>query len=248
MKRAEYDAFAKEYQDSKQLPFRTYAEQPLLVELIGDVKDKAVLDLGCGEGIYARKIKAMGAKTVVGVDISSEMIELAKAAEKKNPLGIEYHVGDASAIACLGEFDLVLGSYILNYARSLAHLEDFCRVIHQNLKPDGRFVGMNDNPANDPGHYAGYRKYGFVKSSPNPRREGDPVTYSMFLPDGSNFSFDNFYLAPETYQKAFDSVGFTSLRWRRPQVTAAGIKSLGEGYWHEFLEDPPVIGIEAYKR
>ena len=86
-----------------------------------------------------------------------------------------------------------------------------------------------------------------MKSSPNPRREGDPVTYSMFLPDGSNFSFDNFYLAPETYQKAFDSVGFTSLRWRRPQVTAAGIKSLGEGYWHEFLEDPPVIGIEAYK-
>jgi predicted RNA methylase len=85
MKRAEYDAFAKEYQDSKQLPFRTYAEQPLLVELIGDVKDKAVLDLGCGEGIYARKIKAMGAKTVVGVDISSEMIELANAAEKKMP-------------------------------------------------------------------------------------------------------------------------------------------------------------------
>lgn len=49
MKKSEYDAFAKEYQDSKQLPFRTYAEQPLLFELIGNVAGKAVLDLGCGE-------------------------------------------------------------------------------------------------------------------------------------------------------------------------------------------------------
>ena len=86
-----------------------------------------------------------------------------------------------------------------------------------------------------------------MKSSPNPRREGDPVTYSMFLLDGSNFSFGDFFLAPETYQKAFDSDWFTSMLWRRPQVTVAGTKSLGEGYWHEFLEDLPVIGIEAYK-
>jgi SAM-dependent methyltransferase len=244
---AEYDAFAKEYQESKQLPFRTYAEQPLLLDLIGNVDGKVVLDLGCGEGIYARKIKELGAKTVIGVDISGEMVALARASEKKNPLGIEYHVGDASTVGQLGQFDLVLGSYILNYARSLEHLEAFCRMIHINLKPDGRFVGLNDNPANDPDHYAGYRKYGFVKSSPDPRREGDPVTYTMFLPDGSSFSFDNFYLAPETYQKAFDAVGFKSMRWRRPKVMAAGVSSLGEPYWREFLMDPPVIGIEAFK-
>ena len=66
MKKSEYDAFAKEYQDSKQLPFRTYAEQPLLFELIGNVAGKAVLDLGCGEGIYSRKLKSIGAATVVG--------------------------------------------------------------------------------------------------------------------------------------------------------------------------------------
>ncbi|MEI6397237.1 MAG: class I SAM-dependent methyltransferase [Pseudomonadota bacterium] len=247
MKKSEYDAFAKEYQESKQLPFRTYAEQPLLVELIGDVKGKAVLDLGCGEGIYARKIKELGAKTVVGVDLSSEMIALARTSETKNPLGIEYYVGDASTVGLLGQFDLVVGSYILNYARSFAHLEAFCRVIHQNLKPDGRFVGMNDNPANNPEHYTSYRKYGFVKSSPQPRSEGDTVTYTMFLPDGSSFSFDNFYLAPETYQKAFDSVGFTSMKWRPPKVMEAGLRSLGEPYWHEFLADPPVIGVEAFK-
>jgi SAM-dependent methyltransferase len=247
MKGAEYDSFAKEYQESKQLPFRTYAEQPLLLNMIGDVTGKVVLDLGCGEGIYARKIKERGAKTVVGVDISGEMIALARASEREDPRGIEYHVGDASTVGQIGQFDLVLGSYILNYARSLSHLEAFCRVIHQNLKPNGRFVGMNDNTANNPDHYAGYRKYGFVKSSPSPRREGDPVTYTMFLPDGSSFSFDNFYLDPKTYKKAFDAVGFKSMLWRHPDVIEAGLSCLGVSYWDEFLADPPVIGIEASK-
>ncbi len=247
MKKSEYDAFAKEYQDSKQLPFRTYAEQPLLFELIGNVTGKAVLDLGCGEGIYSRKLKAIGAATVVGIDLSSEMIALAKASEQESPLGIDYHVGDGSSIGYLGQFDLVVGSYILNYSRSRAHLEAFCRVIHLNLKPGGRFIGLNDNPANDPDHYDGFRKYGFVKSSPKPRREGDPVTYTMFLPDGSSFSFDNFYLDPETYQKAFSATGFSSMRWVNPVVTEGGVKAFGEGYWQEFRDDPPVVGIEALK-
>jgi SAM-dependent methyltransferase len=243
---AEYDTFAKEYQESKQLPFRTYAEQPLLFELIGEVRGKSVLDLGCGEGIYARKMKALGATTVVGVDLSSEMVALAKKAEEATPLGIEYHVADASAVGRLGGFDLVVGSYILNYARDRTHLEAFCRTIRSNLKPGGRFVGMNDNPANDPAHYAGFRKYGFTKTSAMPRKEGNPVTYTMFLPDGTSFSFDNFFLAPKTYDEVFTATGFQAMRWRTPRVTPGGVQALGEAYWREFLEDPPVIGIEAW--
>lgn len=243
---AEYDAFAKEYQESKQLPFRTYAEQPLLFELIGEVRGKSVLDLGCGEGIYARKMRALGAATVVGVDLSSEMVALAKNVEEATPLGIEYHVADASAVGRLGEFDLVVGSYILNYARSRTHLEAFCRTIRRNLKPGGRFVGMNDNPANDSANYGGFRKYGFIKASPSPRKEGDPVTYTMFLPDGASFSFDNFYLEPKTYDEAFAAAGFNAMQWRKPRVTEQGLQVLGEAYWREFLEDPPVIGIEAW--
>jgi SAM-dependent methyltransferase len=245
MHKAEYDAFAKEYQESKQLPFRTYAEQPLLLSLIGDVAGRSVLDLGCGEGIYARKLKALGAATVVGVDLSREMIALARAAEAASPLGIEYHVGDAGAVGCLGRFDLVVGSYLLNYAQSREQLEQFCRTIRQNLAHGGRFVGMNDNPANDLSSYSGYRKYGFVKSAPSPRREGDPVTYTMYLPDGASFTFDNFYLAPHTYEGAFAATGFRTFNWHRPTVTPAGIAALGEAHWQEFLHDPPVVGVEA---
>lgn len=243
---AEYDEFAKEYQESKQLPFRTFAEQPLLLALLGDVKNLRVLDLGCGEGIYARRIMGMGAKKVVGVDLSGEMIALAQEAERTAPLGIEYSVGDAATIGHLGSFDLVIGSYILNYARSRTQLDAFCRTIRTNLKAGGRFVAMNDNPANLPQHYPAYRKYGFVKTTPVPRREGDPVTYTMYLEDGSTFSFDNFYLAPETYAAAFTACGFSEMRWHKPEVTPEGLQRYGTSFWREFLDDPPVIGIEAW--
>jgi 2-polyprenyl-3-methyl-5-hydroxy-6-metoxy-1,4-benzoquinol methylase len=43
----------------------------------------------CGEGFYTRRIKRKGAGTVVGVDISEEMIRLAKQQEQNHPLGVE---------------------------------------------------------------------------------------------------------------------------------------------------------------
>lgn len=242
MTKAVYDDFAKEYQDSKQLPFRTYAEAPLLTRLLGDMRGLAILDLACGEGIYSRKLKGLGATRVVGVDISPEMIALAR----KNPQdGIEYKVGDALTLGQVGTFDLVLGSYLLNYARSEEELMGFCRTIAANLKPGGRFVGMNDNPANLVENYPRYRPYGFTKASPIPRVPGSPVTYTFFNADGSHFSFDNYYHAPETYQATFRKAGFKSFTWHKLIATEEGVKKLGQDHWKLFHDDPPLIGIEA---
>ncbi|MHA4915550.1 hypothetical protein, partial [Enterococcus faecium] len=83
------------------------------------------------------------------------------------------------------------------------------------------FVGMNDNPANDPSRYQSYRKYGFVKTASTPRREGDPITYTLFDADGAAFSFDNYYLAMSTYERIMSS-HFREFYWRRPVVTPEG--------------------------
>src|SRR5215467_14518483 len=104
-KRAEYDAIAQEYRDSKQLPFRSYVEEYTLFGLLGSLAGLAVLDLACGEGIYARKLKKIGAARVVGVDLSPAMVKLAEQTERQNPLGIEYRVGDARKLGDIGKFD-----------------------------------------------------------------------------------------------------------------------------------------------
>jgi len=50
------------------------------LQLLGDISNCDVLDLACGEGYYTRIIRKMVApqNKVFGVDISEDMIELAK--------------------------------------------------------------------------------------------------------------------------------------------------------------------------
>ena len=43
--------------------------------------------LACGCGYYTRRLKQHGVARVIGVDISSEMIRLAREHEQKEPLG-----------------------------------------------------------------------------------------------------------------------------------------------------------------
>jgi 2-polyprenyl-3-methyl-5-hydroxy-6-metoxy-1,4-benzoquinol methylase len=92
---AVYDKFAKQYKASKRLPFREYIEWYSYNKLLGDISQKSVLDLACGEGYYTRRIKRKGADKVAGVDISEEMILLAKQEEQNHPLGVDYILGDA---------------------------------------------------------------------------------------------------------------------------------------------------------
>ena len=111
----DYDAVAEEYKRSKLAPWRTYLERCSLLNLLGEVRGKSVLDLACGEGFYSRLVRERGAGRVVGVDWSSGMIGLAIAAEKESPLGLKYRVGDAMAYQTDERFDIVAaGRWCMN--------------------------------------------------------------------------------------------------------------------------------------
>ena len=51
------DRIAEEYRDSKQLSFREYLERHTLLQLLGEVRGKTVLDMACGEGFYTRLLR-----------------------------------------------------------------------------------------------------------------------------------------------------------------------------------------------
>jgi len=51
--------------------------KPITLQLLGDVAGKRLLDLGCGEGSYARALAQLGA-TVVGIDSSERLIRIAR--------------------------------------------------------------------------------------------------------------------------------------------------------------------------
>ena len=53
-------------------------EIPALFSMMPDLKDKTILDLGCGFGEHCKRFVENGAKKVVGIDISVKMLEIAK--------------------------------------------------------------------------------------------------------------------------------------------------------------------------
>lgn len=106
--------------------------------LLGDVREKTVLDYGCGSGDNSVLIAARGAR-VVGVDISPELIGLAEKRLEIHDLNrtAEFRVGSAHELPLEDEsVDVVFGMAILHHLDlSLASREVF-RV----LKKGGRAV------------------------------------------------------------------------------------------------------------
>src|SRR6266545_7467729 len=153
----DYDAIAADYKRAKQQPWRFYVERYTLLQLIGDLRGLAVLDLACGEGYYTREFRHRGGARVVGVDASEGMIRLARAEEARRPLGIEYRVQDARALHGAEGFDLVVAAYLLNYASTKEELREMCGAIARALKPGSRFVGVNNNPGHRREHFGSSR-------------------------------------------------------------------------------------------
>ena len=79
-------------------------------------------------------------------------IEQAREFENKEPLGIQYHVGDVSKPfeAAVGEgFDVVYGAFFLHYSSDKEMLKNMIVNIHRVLKKGGIFVTTNDDPGDD---------------------------------------------------------------------------------------------------
>jgi ubiquinone/menaquinone biosynthesis C-methylase UbiE len=241
----DYNDIAKEYQASKLLPWRIYAEAFTFFNLIGDLNGKEVLDLACGEGFYSRQFKLRGALHVTGVDISSEMIALALESELQKPIGIEYHVADVLTLDLNYEYDCVCASYLLNYAKNAEELQQMLTVISRHLKPGGKFITINSNPDYRSSKEL-LRKYGFTRENIG-TEDGAETIYCLYLADGTHINIINYNLSKIVHEKAFQHAGFSNVTWAEINISPEGEKEFGEEYWKEMIMSKPVISILATK-
>lgn len=240
----DYDPIAEQYKRSKQQPWRAHIEGFTLLEMIGDLVGQSVIDVACGEGFYSRILRQRGAARVVGVDLSHRMIELARAQEAAQPLGIEYLVGDGRTLDFPEKCDLVAAAYLLNYARDRAELAAMCGGIARCLKPGGRFVTVNSSPLLDFYRAPSYAKYGFETAVDGECREGTPITWTFHLDDGS-FQIENYFLDVTVHEEAFHAAGFSEVRWHAPRLSPPGASNFGRDFWATFLAHSPIAFIEC---
>lgn len=230
---------AEQYQQAKAHSWRAHAETYSLMKLIGGVAGKRVLDVACGEGHFTRLLRNAGAAEVVGIDISRRMIELAREQETRQPLGIEYRVEDAKNVVEHGDFDLVVGAWLLVYAQTRAELVQMCTGLASRLRPGGRIVTVVNNPAVyefDP--LPDYRKYGFELSLADRAVEGAPTKISLLL-DDSTLEIENYYMPIAAYESAFAQSGFRDFAVHMPEVSIA--PDGDPDFWDDFLTHPSFL-------
>ena len=122
--------------DKKELNLRNDIEKYSILKTI-EVEDKDVLDVGCGTGAYCNWFKEYGAKSVTGVDISEDMIKIAKETYPELDFSVAsvYDLGEFE-----GKFDVVCGIYLFDNAET----EDQLKLMHVELakclKPGGTIL------------------------------------------------------------------------------------------------------------
>lgn len=136
-----YEKFAHFYAKG---PYPQYSKRmaellPTVLQRFG-AKPQAILDLACGEGAFAVTMAKKGFQ-VTGVDLSSQMLQIAGECAKKEKVNVEFVLQDMRSLLFEERFDLVTCWYdSLNYLLELEDLEQTFTGVHSALKKGGLFI------------------------------------------------------------------------------------------------------------
>lgn len=91
---------------------RQHLLNPTIFALLGDVRNKTILDAGCGQGYLSRLLARKGA-SVTGVEPSDAFYKYARQREQVEQLGIHYVQADLSTWTPPNTFDFVIANMVL---------------------------------------------------------------------------------------------------------------------------------------
>ncbi len=113
-----------------------------LRDMLGELKGKRFLDLGCGYGWHCLYARSQGAERVTGVDISALMLERARQHTRDDAIAyLHQPIEDIEFRE--NEFDVVFSSLAFHYVHDL---QSVFEKVHRCLSRDGEFVFSMEHP------------------------------------------------------------------------------------------------------
>jgi SAM-dependent methyltransferase len=149
---AAWDRYAVAYQSGAQLPTSVAHYGPDIpteaqLHLLGDLRGKRVLELGCGGAQCSVAFAKQGA-TAIAVDFSAEQLAFARRLCDREEVRVELRLGDLADLAFLraDSIDLVFSAYAFGYVEDLNRV---FRQVHRVLKVGSPLVFSLPHPAYD---------------------------------------------------------------------------------------------------
>lgn len=228
---------------------RRYVIDPVLFDLLGDVRGLRIFDAGCGFGYLSRLLAKRGA-AVEGQDISKKFIGMATEMERKDPLGVRYRLGSIVNLSpyAAGSFDVVVSNLVLQDVRDYRKA---VREIARVLRPGGRFVFSIMHPA-----FASPPIRGWVQeprdSNRNEDREYVKVdryfersTEAWGFGDGTRVT--SFHRPLRDYFEALADSGFVVRRLEEPVPSPEAIEARPRDFMNEYDRIPLFLILEAVR-
>jgi SAM-dependent methyltransferase len=156
------------------------------LRLLGDVRGKRLLDLGCGTGQAAIAVARQGAHAIA-IDLSTDRMAEGRKHAQAEEVRVEWHPGDLADLAFLraDSIDLAMSFGALD---EVDDLDRVLRQVHRVLRPGGAFVFSYAHPvalctARDDGPDGAlplgrleWRRSYFDRGAVTIERDGDKVT------------------------------------------------------------------------
>ena len=147
--RQTWNAISPHYQAEHEIPcdfvhYGPHCPNEDELQLVGDVKGKRVLEIGCGGGQCSVAFAKRGA-IATGLDISDKQVKFARRLAEEHGVEATFRQANAERLTGMGDAsqDVVFSAYALMFVRNL----DRCFAeVHRVLKPGGLFVFSLDHP------------------------------------------------------------------------------------------------------
>lgn len=239
MKRNEnnYDKLATKYSKSDRKPDKKYSILPTVLKLAGPLKGKIIMDLGCGDGFFAKQFSMLGAKHVIGIDKSKKQITLA---QKTKNTRISYILADIFNDP-LPKADIINSPFVLNYAQNVSELSQYFQILHKSLNKKGKIILLHDLP-----NGGDLRKFGARKRL-SKNADGAQIKIDLYNQNKHICTLFSNYFKQKTIVKLLKENKFNKIKICRPLISAEGYRQMGERFWDGYLNNCELGYITAEK-
>jgi len=227
--KARADAYAElEFPGTYYLAFRD------LPAILGEhIQGRKALDFGCGAGRSTRFLRGLGFD-VVGVDISENMLALAK---ERDPQG-EYRLVSDNALNEIETktYDLVLSAFPFDNIATMEKKVAIFQSLKRLLRPGGRIVNLVSSSEIYVNEWTSFSTKDFPEN--RTARTGDKVHIVMLDVDDRRPVQDIFW-TDQDYREVYKRAGLLPIKTYRP----LGHQSEGHSWVSETTISPWVIYV-----